>query len=70
MGFLKFLLHSIGNLIIFALAFLFLGAGIFPFGYQGNLDEIATHRAVMVGIGIILTIYLAYRQRRQSKIDY
>jgi len=70
MGFLKYLLHSIGNLVVALLALIFLGAGIFPIGYTGNLEDIAVQRAVMVGIGIVLIIYGGYRQRRQRQNKY
>ena len=70
MGFLKYLFDSIGNIVVAILAMLCLGAGIFPMGWTGNLEDIAGQRAIMIGLGIVLTIYIGYRQNRQSGINY
>ena len=72
MEFLKFLFHSVGNIIILLLSFLFIGAGIMPLGYEGNLDAIAPVQAVMIGIGVFLFIFLRHRAcaRRNPLIVY
>jgi len=70
MSFLKYLFPTLGNLILILLAMLFLGAGILLSGYTGNLDEIALERAVMIGIGIVIAIFVGYRIRRQRQINY
>ena len=68
MGFIKYLFPTLGNLVLILLAMLFLGAGILLSGYTGNLDEIALERAVLIGIGIVIAIFVGYRIRRQRQI--